>query len=55
MGGLAVYPGVCWFICGQLEMVLAGCRSVVFVLANMPGQMQQSGEWRHRAWQIRNR
>ena len=26
-------------------MVLAGCRSVVFVLANMAGWMRQSGEW----------
>ena len=30
---------VCWFICGRLGVVLADHHSVVFVLANMAGQM----------------
>ena len=43
---LAVCFGVCWFICGRLGMILAACCSVVFVLANMTGQMRRSGGWR---------
>ena len=34
---------VYWFICGQLEAVLAGRHSVVFVLANMAGQARRCG------------
>ena len=30
---------VCWFICGQLRVVLADRHSVVFVLANRTGQV----------------
>ena len=42
-GDLAVCSEVCWFICGQLVVVLAGYRSVVFVLANMAGWVRQCG------------
>ena len=44
-GDLAVCSGVCWFICGQLGVALAGCCSVVFVLANMVEQMRRNGGW----------
>ena len=45
-GGL-LYLGVCfevcWFIYGQLRVVLADHHSVVFVLANKAGQVRQCG------------
>ena len=51
MGQLAVVTRlvcseVCWFICGQLGVILAGRHSLVLVLADMAGQVRRRGGWR---------